>query len=142
LNGAWRTSQRSARYFKCDLVGHDIARGVRLNSDSDALRVMQIPRDVLPQVSGLKNPVDWATTDRLAKFLTPENTEILNRPAIGLSMAAGTISTFVLNMREAQASGMFHEDIVRELDDMLEQTNVESALQVLNSQDHPTLARF
>ena len=84
---------------------------------------------------GLGEPQVWSNPDTLASKLAVKNTEILNRPPVGLSEYAGTMETLNQVFVERPCS------VAKSWKRLWEQNEMGDACKVLNSYGYPHLAR-
>ena len=68
------------------------------------------------------------------EFLQVQRTELLNRPAIGLSMLAGSLAGLKKNMEEGAAAGIFDKPFVKEFLTLCAKHDVDKINHVLNVQ--------
>lgn len=66
--------------------------------------------------------------------IKPDRTELLNRPAIGLSTAVGSLAALQVNLVEGAAAGIFGETFVQEYVALCEKFDLQKVNQTLNIQ--------
>ena len=70
-----------------------------------------------------------------------QRTELLNRPAVGISMLAGSLQALRVNLQEGLAQGVYGKAFVDSYEDLCRQYDLEGCNRSVNLQDFPDLER-
>ena len=88
------------------------------------------------------NPQHWIHADCLSEHISAANTELVNRPAIGLSEFSSVLENLELVLTEGLAAKIFHPELVAKFTTQYNAYDMGTATKVLNSISYPNQARF
>lgn len=83
------------------------------------------------------NPQHWVHPDCLAEHISAANTELINRPGIGLSEFSSVLENLELVLTEGLASQIYHPDLVAKFSTLYSKYDMGTATKVLNSISYP-----
>ena len=86
-------------------------------------------------------PQVWIHPDTLGEYLSSGNTEMINRPAVGLSEYASVLDNLVLVLEEGLEKKLFHPELVGKFKALHSKYDLGTAAKVLNTVGYPHQAR-
>ncbi|CAJ1412876.1 unnamed protein product, partial [Effrenium voratum] len=92
-------------------------------------------------VEALGTPQLLLSPEAWAGALSPQNTELLNRPAIGISECAGCLENFKAVVDEGLAKELLHPKLAEKVNTWWATHRLDEALPLLNTQGYPDLDR-